>query len=106
MEREDFPAYILLEAQSALLGIITPKIRAVSIEWDEDVRLSFRVHYESQPTEGEVEEMEIATTEIIAGVPYITWLNPVEVVVTNAPIPELEFLNRLVYLRKETLTTS
>ena len=87
MEESEIPCMALLSAQVALLGVITPKIRAVSMEWKGFKNLYFRVHYESQPTEEEVEEMEKAVTEIISDVPF-SWVDPVEVVIAKEPIPD------------------
>jgi hypothetical protein len=103
---KDLPSYALISAQRALLGVITPGIRAISMEWDKDYRLSFRVHYESQPTEEEAEEMDIVTAEIMADVPLFSWSNLPEIVVSTVPPNELSYLSYLIYRRKEPVTTS
>ncbi len=100
MEQKDIACNTLISAQRALLGVITSNIRAVSIKWEGVEKLNLRIHYDSQPTEDEVEDMEIVTAEIIADVPFHC-VDPIEIIVTNEPITALKFLDRLIYLRKE-----
>jgi len=91
---------ILVSAQRALLGAITPNIRMISLQWDGLKRLSCRVHFERQPQDDEVEDMDAVVSEIIADVPF-EWADMLDVVVSEATIAELEPLGTMVYLRKE-----
>lgn len=64
---------LLLSAQRALLGAITPKIRAIYLRGFEDEGnlkgFALRVYFESVPTEEEQEILRIATTEIVSDFP-------------------------------------
>ncbi len=51
-------------------------------------------------TEEAVEEMDAVTGQIIADVPF-AHSDLVEVIVSDAPIPDLKPLKRLIYQRKE-----
>ena len=101
MTASQLPAYVLLSAQRALLGVITPNIRMISLQWEGFNRLSLRVHYDSVPTEEQLEDMEVVVAEIIADVPF-QWASPVDVVISDAPMAELKPMNRLVFCRKES----
>ncbi len=100
MKASELPAYVLLSAQRALLGVITPNIRMISLQWQGLNRLSVRVHYDRVPTEEQLEDMSIVTTEIIADVPFER-VDPVEVVISDAPMVELKPMSRVVFRRKE-----
>ena len=105
MTEKDIQCFALLGAQRALLGVITPGIRAVSLQWDGFKLLQFRVHYEKQPSEEEMEGMEVVVAEILADIPFHR-ADPVETIVTAEPVSELKFLDRLIYLRKESWPTT
>ncbi len=66
---------LLLSAQRALLGAITPKIRAVYLKGFEVegnlTGFALRVYFESVPTEEEEEILRIATTEIVSDFPQV-----------------------------------
>ena len=91
---------ILLAAQKALLGAITPHLRMVSIKWDGLKSLSCRAHFDSQPAQADIDEMDAVVSQIIADVPF-EWADMLDVVVSDAPVAELEPLGTMVFLRKE-----
>lgn len=91
---------VLISAQCALNGAITPNIRRISIEWKGFDNFFFLVIYDSQPSEEDVEEMDCVVGQIIADIPF-RWSEQVEVIVSTEPLWELKCLDRIVYQRKE-----
>jgi hypothetical protein len=61
MERKD----ILLSAQRAMLGAITPNMQAITIGYKK-MPVILRVYFNTQPSEDECELVKEITTEIIA----------------------------------------
>jgi hypothetical protein len=103
VEENDIYAYVMLSAQRALLGAITPKIMLISVEWSNLENFKLRVHYDSQPSAEDIEDMEVVSTEIIADVPF-KHADPVEIIVPGEPSREVQALKHLVYCRKEKVT--
>ncbi len=89
-----------LEAQRALLGAIVPNVRAVSASIDESV-VRWRVYFASTPTDEDLELMQVASTEVIAGFSSHTID---EEYLTEPPPGRMEHLGVLVYLRHEQPT--
>ena len=61
MERKD----ILLSAQRAMLGAVTPNMQAITIGYKK-MPVILRVYFKTQPTEDECELVKEITTEIVA----------------------------------------
>ena len=59
---------VLLGVQNALLGAITPNLRAVKIYWDMN-RIDLYFIYNGPITEEDQEESECAATEVLAQFP-------------------------------------
>ena len=102
MEERQIPCYALLSVQRALLGVITPNIRHISMEWVGFESARLRVYYDSPPTDEEVEEMDSVGGQVLADVPF-HWMEELDVRVTTAPMDKLESLARPVYYRKEPI---
>lgn len=94
-----FRRNLLLATQVALLGEISPAIRAVTVGWDaSEIRL--RAIVDGEPSEDDAESMECVGTEIIASFPEHELA--VEVVRVDAPDSlEPHILKAWVYSRKE-----
>jgi hypothetical protein len=67
MERKD----ILLSAQRAMLGLVTPNMQAITISY-KNVPVILRVYYKVQPTQDECELIKEITSEIVADFEEIT----------------------------------
>ncbi|MCD6012922.1 MAG: hypothetical protein K0Q79_2784 [Flavipsychrobacter sp.] len=91
---------VLISCQRALLGAISPGIRAIAVEWDSVKNITLNVCYASPPSADEIADMEIVTTEIVADIPFEN-VNPVNVIVSTKPIDNLQMQGWLVYMRKE-----
>lgn len=92
--------YGLISAQSALLGIVTSNLRAVTIKVDNDnkfVKVCF--FYEGDISDEEFDNFSCAITEIISDFPPNYQL---EEHVERLDMPQkIPIDGRLVYLRKE-----
>ena len=87
-----------LSAQRALLDRVTPNLRVVSCELQEDA-VRVRSYFEFDPTEAEREEIAAAGTEIIAD--YLTEVLDEEILVSAAPLADLDNLAMIVFRRYE-----
>lgn len=97
---DDGTAAILLSAQRALLGHVTPQLRAVSVDADPNrQQLAIRFVFDGEPSESVREAASCAATEMIADYPD-PWTIDEEHVVCPAPA-QMEHLRHLVYARCE-----
>ncbi|WP_312467637.1 hypothetical protein [Stutzerimonas nitrititolerans] len=88
--------------QIALLGMITPEIRAISFEFiSSSAQLKFRVHFSKEPHEISRENMSCVLTEIDAGLPFRINDYKEEYIVTPPP-EKPNNLSKLVYSRCES----
>ena len=99
MTEAEISISIRLSAQRALLGAITPNIQQVTLDWDGLENFTMRVYLYTTPTEEELEDMEVVTTEIIADIPFAS-VDPVEVIVLDQQQVSLSPAKVIVYLRK------
>ncbi|WP_061249968.1 hypothetical protein [Leptospira alstonii] len=90
---------VLLSAQRALLGNISPNLRAVSIGFTEQ-SISIRFYYETQPSEIEYDLVDSITSEILADFDHINNIDE-EIIVTQEKANQLNGLNDWIYLRFE-----
>ena len=93
----------IIYLQRALLGMVTPELRGVTIRVDEDL-VHARMVYEHEPTEDERELVSEVETEVIAA-----YLPEVEVTVVPDAVPppawpQLEPGESWVYRRREEPT--
>jgi hypothetical protein len=100
ISENDLRVRVCLSMQRALLGSITPNIRAISVAWDQLKSFSIRVYYDTHPTEDDLEQMEIVASEVLADIPFERML-PIEAIYDIRPQQELENLMVMVYSRKE-----
>lgn len=91
-------AFIKCSIQAALLGFVTPNLRAVAIQMDSK-SLKTIFYYNFEPTEDERELANLADTEFIANFPPSTEIG-FEIVCLPAPLP-IPQDDILVYLRYE-----
>jgi hypothetical protein len=87
--------------QIALLGMISPDIRAISFDFlQAQGLLRFRVHFVTSPHELALENMSSVLTEVDAG---ISFLSRIEEEYLVAPPPtKLDCLSKVVYVRCES----
>lgn len=90
---------IRLSAQRALLGQVTPSLRAVSVDVGER-KVYFRCIFDGNPTEYVRELLSVAATEIIADFqePYMIEEEYLSIEEPN----EMKHLKHLIYLRHES----
>lgn len=67
MERKE----ILLSAQRAMLGALTPNMQAITISY-KDMPVILRVYFKTQPSQDECELIKEITSEIVADFEEIT----------------------------------
>ncbi len=92
--------YALLSTQNALLEVVTPKLRAVIVDFNEESQLMYtRFYYDGEASEELIELWECAITEASAG------LGPdcrVDEGVERLDYPKkIPLRGRYAYLRKE-----
>lgn len=90
---------LLLSTQRALLGMITPKMRAVTIGYSE-IEFILRVYFDSDYSEDDVELLSEITTQIVADNSEIKSVKE-ELLVSTIPLRELEGLDSWVFERRE-----
>jgi len=89
MKRND----ILLSAQRAMLGVVTPNMQAITISY-KNVPVILRVYFKIHPTQNECELIKEITSEIVADFEEITDIKE-EVFVDQKP----ECLDDWLYLQ-------
>jgi hypothetical protein len=93
--------HLRVATQIALLGMITKSVRAVSFDVEPEEHLvRFRVHFDGNQHEIEVENMSAVTTEVMAGFPW-GW-NIDEQFLTCKPPEKPEYLRLVGYVRCES----
>ncbi len=92
--------YVLLAVQRALLGVISPELRAVMIDFDQKQQLLFiRIYYHEEVSEEILELWECAITEASADLGPDCLLDDG---IERLDFPqEIPFRGRCVFLRKE-----
>lgn len=91
---------VRLSAQRALLGHVTPQLRAVSVELDRECRrLTVRFVFDGEPSESVRDAASCAGTEMIADRPD-GWTIDEQIVVCEAPA-QADHLRHVVYARCE-----
>lgn len=86
---------ILLSTQRALLGTVTPNMKAITIGYDK-TSFILRVYFSSQPSEKEMELLTEITSEIAVDVPNFTEFKE-EAIVSEERPNKLEKLDEWVY---------
>ena len=105
MEERDITCIALLSAQRGLLGVITPNVRHISMEWEGAEVVRFRVCYEIPPTEAEIEDMDSVATEVLC-TGLFNWQEQIDIIVSAEPMENLKFLKYSIYRRKEPMAVS
>ena len=105
MQENEIYVYVMLSAQNALLGAVTPNIRLISVDWDGLENFRIRVHYDGTPSDEDIDEMEAVTGEILASVPF-KHADLVDAVVSDEPLWEVDALRYRIYCRKEKMPES
>lgn len=98
MKEQEIQNSVLLSVQRALLGVITPNIRMITIGWEGINRLHILAYYDKEPTEEDVEDMNSVCAEIEADVPFEK--DKVECLYSNTEFKNLKVLKFIVYSRK------
>lgn len=94
----DVQMMLLLSAQRALLGAVSPALRGVTVGARDKVVL-FRCYLDGPIAEEDREALQVAGTEIIADFPAPWDINE-EIIRCDAPA-EIEVLDAWVYRRRE-----
>mgnify|MGYP001799997501 CR=1 FL=1 len=95
-----FKDRLLLSTQKALLGMIYPDIRAVSVGHEGIEKLKIIIYLDREPDEDDFEVVSDVAGEICSDIPF---RNVEEVCEFSAePIPSLDKLASWVYMRKES----
>jgi hypothetical protein len=89
---------ILLSAQRALLGEVSPALRGVTLGWHDQV-IRMRAYFDGPISEEDLESMTCVAAQIIADFPS-PWNIDEEIVRCDAP-ERMEFLQVWAYLRRE-----
>lgn len=101
MKRNQRHCEVLLAVQLALLGEVTPNLRAVTVEYL-DISIQVESLFDGPPSEDELEGMACAETEVLALFPEshtVSWT------VRNLPGPNpIPKGKPLAFLRKEPIS--
>lgn len=99
MTEKEISISVRLSCQRALLGAITPNVRLVTIGWDGLKLFKLKAYFASEPSEDEIEDFNVVSTEVISDIPFEN--DQVECIFSDAPKSQLAVYNHIVYLRKE-----
>ncbi len=92
---------VLLSIQRALVGAITPRMRAITIGFKSNTNIPLRVYFESQPSEEEFDVINTITGEVAGDFPEIDDF-PEEIIVNSTTkVNKLPVLDAWVYMRYE-----
>lgn len=99
MNQNDIRIRVLLSIQRALLGMIYPSIRAISVGFEQLDKLKVIYYLDREPVDEDYESISELTTEIISDIEF----KDVEelCIFSHASISSLDGLNSWVYIRKE-----
>lgn len=95
----EFRKDVLISMQRALLGMISPSVRAIAIGFEDEKKLKVIYYLDRKPNDNDYEDISEVTTEVCADIAF----SEVEEVCiyTLKPFSELDHLTSWVYLRKE-----
>jgi hypothetical protein len=89
--------------QRALIGYVTPNLRAVSVEFEEERKYKLNFFYDKQPSEEEEELASLAETEFIADHPAPDYIKDCKIYTVNYPKP-IRDRGDCVYKRYEEIS--
>ena len=95
----EFRSNLFLAAQKALLGEVTPNIRAVAVGFIGKRQLQIIYYLENEPTDDDWESINLVTSEILSD--FIFEEEESKCIHTTKPLNELDSLSGFVYMRKE-----
>ncbi|MCR6718962.1 MAG: hypothetical protein NVV59_01450 [Chitinophagaceae bacterium] len=99
MTEQKLTTSVLLTHKEHSLGVITPRIRMITVEWEEIKLFRIRAYYDVAPSDEDIEDMNAVCTEIDSDIPFER--NNVECIYSTEAIKDLEVFKFVVYLRKE-----
>jgi hypothetical protein len=97
--QDQFRFRVLINTQRSLLGMITPNMRAITIDYSEK-EYHLKVYFEKGPSEREVEILTELTSEIAANMTEFKKFKE-EYIVTSEKKNKLKCLSDWVYFRCE-----
>jgi len=96
MTPRDLRVEVLLNMQVALLGMVTPNIYAVLVQWNE-TEISIRVVFQGEISSDDLEAVSVIETEMIAQFPGFSVSSVCEQRVPGEPLKRRE--NEVAVLR-------
>jgi len=99
MNQQELGTSVLLSSQRALLGVITPNIRMITIGWEGLKQFYIKAYYDIEPTEEDIEEMNAVCAEIDSDIPFEK--DNVECIFSEESLKNLKILKYIVFARKE-----
>lgn len=99
MNKSELRVTVLISAQRALLGMIHPSIRAISIGFTENT-LTIIYYLDRVPIDEDYENISVVVSEIMADIDF----SKIEekCVFTKKPLSTLENVSDWVYIRQES----
>ncbi len=97
------PDWLVLWVWQALIGEISPEIRAIALRYDADRNLLLRYYFDREPTENDVEGIECVITNIFAHTSSDEKIKNIEeeAFFSKERMADLDVLDGLVYARRE-----
>jgi len=99
MENYELDVRLRLSIQRALLGQISETLRLITVESTGLELLHIVCYFSSEPTEEQIEDMNIVSTEILADIDFSQ--DRVECSYSTLPMAQLPRLRHTVFARKE-----
>lgn len=99
MTEEQINISVRLSIQRALLGVITPSIRMITVGWDELKMLKIRAYFDCIPDAGQIEDIDAACAEVVSDIEFER--DNVECIFSASALKDLEILKFVAYSRKE-----
>ena len=100
VEENEFRISLLLGAKTALFGVVTPHLRAITLGWNfEKTVLIIRSYYDKGITNLEKELISAFATQLVSNF-YENWQLDEQVIHLDAP-QKMEMLKEWIYIRYE-----
>ncbi len=99
MTEKEISTRVRLSCQRAILGIITPNIRMLTIGWEGLKLFHLIAYYAAELSDDELDDINSVSAEIIADIPFAN--DKIECIVSTIARKDLLVLKEIVFARKE-----
>lgn len=99
MTEDQINISVRLSIQRALLGVITPNVRMITVGWDGLKLLKIRAYFDCVPNADQIEDVDAACAEVVSDIEFER--DNVECIFSTSALKDLEIFKFVAYSRKE-----